>query len=325
MSQIEHRSTRRRRAGHSSQLRIKKTAHWSPSAERLHRKYERHLDCVAGLVDRTRRLYWAYIWSFLQWRFGRRRLQLRALKPGDIADFIQARAASLQSSTLHGLATALRSFFSFLHFTGRVREPLGDAVFCPLPRPPRRIPATLSDAELQRFLKAFDQSHPIGRRDFAMALCLCRLGMRAQEVASLRLDDIDYENRTVHLRVTKARPGRLLPMSAELARAVRAYLRVGRPATDSPGLFVRHRSPWTAGHGSELVRMAMRRAYRRAKLKPRGVHILRHTLATRLHRRGTGLKAIADVLGHRSLDTTARYARINYAELRQAALPWPGE
>ena len=64
-------------------------------------------------------------------------------------------------------------------------------------------------------------------------------------------------------------------------------------------------------------------AYGRAKLKPRGVHILRHTLATRLHRRGTGLKAIADVLGHRSLDTTARYARINYGELRQAALPWP--
>lgn len=182
---------------------------------------------------------------------------------------------------------------------------------------------TLSDAELRRFLKAFNRSHPTGRRDFAMALCLCRLGMRAQEVASLRLADVDYHTRTLHLRLTKTRQGRLLPLPAELAKAIRAYVRSGRPASDSPVLFVRHRAPWTAGRRSELVRTAMRSAYLRAKLIPRGVHILRHTLATRLHRRGVGLKAIADVLGHRSLDTTARYARINHAELGQAALPWP--
>jgi integrase/recombinase XerD len=325
MSQIEHRFAGGRRARGSSQLRIKKTGRRSPSAERLHCQYDRHLDYVAGLVEGTRWLYWEHIQSFLQWRFGRRPVQSRTLRLRDIADFIEYRAASLRSSTLHGLATALRSFFSFLHFTGRVREPLTAAVICPLPKPPRRVPATLSDAELHRFLKAFDRSHPAGRRDFTMALCLCRLGMRAREVASLRLDDVDYENRTLHLRLTKTRRERLLPLSAELARAIGAYVRSGRPATDSPTLFVRHRRPWTAGQGSELVRMAMRRAYRRAKLKPRGAHILRHTLATRLHRRGVGLKAIADVLGHRSMDTTARYARINYAELRQAALPWPRE
>jgi site-specific recombinase XerD len=102
-------------------------------------------------------------------------------------------------------------------------------------------------------------------------------------------------------------------------------LQTGRPRTDSKVLFVRQRRPWREGQGAVLVLSAMRRALARGGLNHGRVHILRHTFATRLHRRGLDIKTIADVLGHLSLDTTTRYARVNFDELRQAALPWPAE
>jgi site-specific recombinase XerD len=224
---------------------------------------------------------------------------------------------------LHVLAAALRSFLRFLHFTGRTRAPLWNAVVCPVPRPPRPIPDTLSEPELHRFLKAFDRTQATGKRDFAMALCLCRLGLRAREVASLTLEDVDWQGQTLHLQHTKTRSSRLVPLPQDVAAAIRDYLRAGRPPTDSPVVFVRHRTPWGAGRRSSIVRAAMRCACIRAGLSHKGVHILRHPLATRLHQRGVPLKTIADWRGHLSLHTTARYARVHLSELRQAALPWP--
>jgi integrase/recombinase XerD len=323
MHQITQRNARVLQGKVTGHLRIKQTGKGSPSAERLLRQYNRHLDQVAGLVEGTCHDYVLYVRQFLQWRFGRRPLRFRVLKPRDMAGFMQQRGAVLQSSTLHGVAAALRSFFRFLHFTGRAPEWLAAAVVCPAPRPPSRIPEALSEIELRCFLKTFDRTQPIGRRDFAMALCLCRLGLRALEVASLRLADVDCHAQTLHLRHTKTGQGRLLPLPPDVAEAIRAYEQGGRPATDAQVLFVRHRAPWDAGRRSDLVLMAMRSAFIRAGLMHKGAHILRHTFATRLHRRGVNLKIIADLLGHRSLNTTSRYARINLVELRQAALPWP--
>jgi integrase len=243
----------------------------------------------------------------------------------DLTGFIQHRSPHLKTSSLRVLAAALRSFLRFLHFIGRAAVPLTAAVVCPAPWPHSSIPDTLSEADLRRLLKSFDNTQPIGRRDLAIVLCLCRLGMRAKEVASLQLEDVDWHAQTLHLRHTKTRRGRLLPLPPEVAQAIQGYLRAGRPPTDSQALFVGHAAPWGAGRGSVLVRMAMRRACARAGLRQRGTHILRHTLATRLHRRGVNLKTIADLLGHLSLNTTARYARVNLEELRQAAQPWPEE
>jgi integrase len=246
------------------------------------------------------------------------------LKAKDFSDFLHNRGVCVKPGFLRVLATALRSFLRFLHFTGRTNEPLAGVVVCPPPWPYSPVPETLSTAQLRTFLKSFDRSQPIGRRDFAIALCLCRLGLRAMEVASLRLEDVDWHAHTLHLRHTKTRRARLLPLPSDMAEAIQAYLRAGRPPTDSPVLFVRHRAPWCEGQGSELVRSAMQAAFERCGLNRYGVHMLRHTVATRLHRQGVSLKIIADLLGHLCLDTTARYARVNLAELRQASLPWPG-
>jgi integrase/recombinase XerD len=304
-------------------LRISRPTKWPSTVAQVLGQYYHHLHHVAGLTTATCRGYLACIQQFLQWRFGWRSPRFHALKAKDLSVFIQSRSVWLKPCSLRALATALRSFLRFLHFTGRTKELLAGAVLCPPPWPHSSVPETLSEAQLRTFLKSFDRTQPIGRRDFAMALCLCRLGMRALEVASLQLKDLDWHAHTMHLRHTKIRRGRLLPLPSDVAKAIRGYLQAGRPATDSPALFVRHRAPWCEGQGSELVRSAMRAAFERCGMNHNRVHILRHTVATRLHRRGVNLKVIADLLGHLSLDTTVRYARVNLDELRQAALPWP--
>jgi integrase/recombinase XerD len=305
-------------------LSIIKAARRSQSVERLRREYDQHLDQVAGLTEATRSVYWLFIRQFLQRRSGRRPFRLGALWAKDVNSFIQHSGPRLQCSSLHVLAAALRSFLSFLHFTGRTPVALANAVVCPAPRPRRPIPETLSQSELRRFLKSFDRTQPIGKRDLAMALCLCRLGLRAKEVTSLKLEDVDWRARTLHLQQTKTRRSRLVPLPADVARAIRSYLRAGRPPTASGLVFVQHRPPYGgADRRSGFLRAAVRGACIRAGLSHKGVHILRHTLATRLHRRGVQLKTIADLLGHVSINSTAGYVRVHLHQLRQAALPWP--
>jgi len=324
MKKLRHRAAGAKRGTATRHLGIIKAARRSQSVERLRGQYDQHLAQVAGLTEATRSVYWLFIGQFLQRRFGSRPLRLGALRAKDVNRFIQHRGPGLQCSSLHVLAAALRSFLSFLHFTGRTRVALANAVVCPAPQPRRPIPDTLSESELRRFLRGFDRAQAIGKRDFAMALCLCRLGLRAKEVTSLKLEDVDWRAGTLHLQQTKTRRGRLVPLPAEVAAAIRGYLRAGRPPTDSGLVFVQHRAPYGgADRRSGFLRAALRGAFIRAGLSHKGVHILRHTLATRLHRRGVHLKTIADLLGHISINTTARYARVHLRELRQAALPWP--
>jgi integrase len=292
--------------------------------EYLHGEYDQHLDQVAGLTEATRSVYWLFVGQFLEWRFGGRSLRLTALKTKDVSGFIEHSGPRLQCSSLHVLAAALRSFLSFLHFTGRTSLDLSSAVVCPAPRPRNPVPSTLAEAELRRFLSTFNRRQGIGKRDFAMALCLCRLGLRAKEVASLRLEDLDWRGRIMHLRQTKTRRSRIVPLPPDVAAAIRDYVRTGRPATESREVFVQHRAPYGgADRRSGFLRAAIRSAAIKAGLEHRGVHILRHTLATRLQRRRVPLKTIADLLGHLSINTTARYARVDLRELRQAAQPWP--
>jgi site-specific recombinase XerD len=147
--------------------------------------------------------------------------------------------------------------------------------------------------------------------------------MRTHEVAALTLDDIDWRRSELFLRKTKQRRERVLPLPARLARALVDYLQHGRPPTNACALFVRHQAPLGQALQVHHVRGAIRRAFKRADIEHDQVHLLRHTFATQLHRQGVGLKAIADLLGHASLNTSARYALVNFDELRQAALPWP--
>jgi integrase/recombinase XerD len=167
-------------------------------------------------------------------------------------------------------------------------------------------------------------TQPTGLRDFAMAHCLSDLGLRGQEVIQLTLDDIDWRAGTLTVRKTKGQRVRVLPLPVTTGTAIAKYLRNGRPKTCDRRLFVRHVAPFDEPLGRRAAANAMNRAFTRSGLGSRfsGTHVLRRTLATRLQRCGSSLKAIADLLGHRELRTTTRYAQVDFGQLRRIALPW---
>lgn len=293
------------------------------AVERLIQAYERHLEEVGGLAPSTRQYRCRYAREFLQTRVIGGRVCLRNLSVADLMRYVQRRAHGLKPTSLRVLTIALRDLMRFFRFRGEVSE--GCVIGVPRPAPwlRHRLPEVFHPAELKAFLHSFDRTTGTGRRDYAMALGLTQLGLRVQEIAMLQLDDLDWRRGALHLRQTKQRRDRLLPLSPGVAKAITGYLRHGRPRTTSPAVFVRHRAPLGEALRAHHVRNAMRRALARSGLKTFRVHLFRHTFATQLHRRGIGLKAIADFLGHQCLDTMANYARVNLQELRQAALPWP--
>lgn len=293
------------------------------AADRLLLEFDQHLDRVQGLAVITRRARRRYAREWLASQFGRRRLRWSTLQPRHLLRFVTGRARQLKTTSVHALAVGLRSFLRFLECTGRIRPGLAGAVPCPACPPPEPPGQVLDSASRIRFLRVFDRTTSAGRRDYAIALCFSELALRAHEVAALTLDDVDWRALTVRLRQTKQRRERLLPLPTRVARALVAYLRHDRRVAGHRLLFLNLRPPLGRPLPTDGVRSVIRRAFGRCGIPASGPHLLRQSWASTAYRRGTDLKRIADILGHRSVETTAPYAKVHFEELRQAALPWP--
>lgn len=295
-----------------------------PAVRKILSDYEGHLQNVCGVSGTTRSRRRFYAREFVQFVFGSGRIEWKRLRPCHLRSFIAQYGRNGRMGAAQAAAVALRSLLRWLQFRGRTAPNLVEAV----PRFPRwrlaTLPTVMTDDQLTSFLTSFDQS-PSGRRNYAMALCMTDLGLRAAEVADLLLDDMDEAAGTLRLSANKSRRERILPMSCRLRLAVIDYVRRQRPETDNRQLFVRHRVPVGAAVTCELVRGVMRRAYASVPGCEgwTGTHVLRHTAATRLHRAGADLKRVADILGHRSIDTTVIYTKVDFDRLAQVALPWP--
>ena len=287
--------------------------------------FDQHLESICGLSISTRRYQRRYAREFLSKNFGRNAVKWDQLRPAQIMKFVTDYACRCSPATGEVAASAIRSLLRFGQFHGLCNDRLIRAV----PGIPvwkrLRNPKTLSVDQLTKVLDIFDRSTANGRRDYAMAVCMADLGLRASEVAGLRLDDIDWDQGTVHLVAPKGHRDRILPLPRRVGTALATYLRRGRPRSEHRNIFVRHRAPLGEPVSALLVHYAMCRAYRRAGLDASitGTHVLRHTAASLMYQRGATLKEISDVLGHQSLDTTAIYAKVNWTQLRTVALPWP--
>ncbi len=293
--------------------------------ERVVAAYDTHLRDAAGLAAATRLYRRRYTREFLGSVFGSGPIRWSRLRPGHVREFVAGYGRTGRVAAAQVAAGGLRSFLRWLEFRGRIGPELVAAV----PLFPRwrlaTLPPVLTDDQIAGLLARFDRSTPVGRRDYAIAVCLVDLGLRVGEVADLTLDDVDAAAGTLRLGAGKPRRVRILPMTGRACRAVLDYVHRDRPATTDRHLFVRHRFPLGAPVTRELVRGVIRRAYAAVPGCERltGTHVLRHTAASRLLRAGADLKRIAYVLGHRSIDTTAVYAKVDVDRLAAVALPWP--
>ena len=295
-------------------------------ADRVLRDYERHLNHVCGLADATIQYRLRYARELLRRRRVRRAKQLRAWSPAQIAQSISSVGRLGKPSSGQVLACSIRSFLRFLLAQGLIYRDLAAAVPSFATWSLASLPNTIGLAELERLVAAVDASSPIGMRNRAILLCLTKLGLRAADVASLRIEDVDQASRTLRLRRPKRRDHVAVPMTGPVAHAIDLYIRQGRPACNSSCLFVLHRAPKGRGVTSRGVCDVVVLHARRAGLADRigGPHIIRHSVATALINQGASIKQIADLLGHRSIDTTAIYAKVDLNSLARVALPWPG-
>jgi integrase len=266
-----------------------------------------------------------HISDFLTDRFGAGPPSIAMLTPQDVAHFVARYTRQWAPASVKTIGNSLRSYFRFLAIRGACTKGLAAA----LPRVAQwrlaRLPDTLSAAEINLFLSAFDRKTATGKRDYAIARCLLDLGLRRTEVAQLQLDDIDWRTGTVCFH-GKGKRIDILPLPRPTGLAIADYLRHGRPMTTRREVFVRHRPPVNAAANPDIVRNAIRSAAQRCGLQARirGTHIFRRTAACRMVQAGAPFKEVADLLRHRCLNTTTIYAKVDLPALRRVALPWPG-
>lgn len=248
---------------------------------------------------------------------------LRRLSAGEVTEFVVAQCGSGGRSgpTAKILTSGLRSLLRFLHLTGRVPVPLAQAVPSAAGWRLSSLPRALEAEQVQQLLESCDCSTVIGRRDLAILLLLARLGLRACEVARLRLDDIDWRAGELTIR-GKGSTTERLPLPHDIGEALVSYLRDGRPKAEFREVFVSAYAPLRPLSPSAVVGV-VGYACDRAGMERVGPHRLRHTLASDLLRAGTPLAQIAPILRHASVATTAIYAKVDREALRALARPWP--
>lgn len=289
-------------------------------------RFDAYLDRVCGLALKTRRMRTDFVRRFLWSQFSRGPIDLSHCKPLHIRRFVVDTVDGWKPSSVAALCGSMRAYLRFRAVHGDHTEALIAAVPRVALRGTTPLHTALNDVEIERFLASFDCTGIEGSRNYAIACCLVDLGLRAGEVARLKLDDLDWRAGTLQMRRTKSKRVDVLPMPARTGQAIVQYLQRRPVQRSNRAVFARHRPPLDAPLTVEIVQWAMRQAYERAGVsRPwTGTHCLRHSLACRMVNEGTSLKEIADVLRHRSLNTTMIYAKSNIAQLAAVALPWPG-
>ncbi len=240
----------------------------------------------------------------------------------NLRDFILQRAGHLGRGATQALIKSLRSFLRYLATEGRCSAALEQAIPSVAGWRVATLPRYLTSGDVERTLASCEPNTVRGIRDRAVLLQLVRLGLRASDVAGLRLFDFDWEDATVLVSGKTRREARL-PLSQEVGDAVLQYLEC-RPEVDAERVFLRVRAPWRPLSSAGVSSIARRAMIRASVSAPSlGAHILRHTAATQMLREGLPLDDIRTVLRHRSVDMTATYAKVDIELLQQVAQPWP--
>ena len=218
-----------------------------------------------------------------------------------------------------------RNFFSFLYERGYTTYDL--APMLPKVRTSRNasIPYVWSKADLKKLLGAIDRDDPKGKRDYAILLIAIRLGLRIGDIRSLKKSSIDWNRKTINLKMSKTGQPIELPLLKDIGWAIIDYLQNGRPATNSECLFVRHRAPFNAFGDHNAFSRDLHRYILKAGLNMpgdhlHGMHSLRSTLAGNMLEIKSPLPIISEALGHQSVNTTSIYLKIDIDGLRKCAL-----
>jgi site-specific recombinase XerD len=290
------------------------------STDKLMGSFRRYLLSERGLSEGTVR---GYVDSATRFVAGLDHPDgLKDVTAAQVTAAVLHRSTTVSVSATQNFVAGLRAFLRFCFIEGVVGMDLSQAALPATGRRRSLLPLGISKDQAAALVGSCDRRTAIGRRDHALILTLLRLGLRRSEVASIRLEDIDWRAGELVVRGKGARRDRL-PLPADVGQAMASYLRRGRPDSDRREVFLQARAPFEP-IAAGTVASTVRRACRRAGVAEVGSHRLRHTAACEMVAAQVPLVQIGQVLRHRSLQSTAIYARTDLAQLRLLAQPWPG-
>lgn len=289
-------------------------------------RYAEHLANTRGLAPETVRRHLKYTRDMLR-RFGTRRASQFKCWTSELIEEDVARESRSGPGRGRNVGWCARSFLKFLQQDGLIERDLTAAVPTVARWRLASLPTTLSETEIDRLLGAADRTTALGRRNYAIVLCLSELGLRGADVANIQIDDLDFTAGTLRLSHRKERQADAFPLTPRLRSALQTYLQGTRPACKASSVFVRHHAPLGKPLTSVGICHVVLRLAAQAGLRHRvhGPHVLRRSLASRMVNAGATLKQIADFLGHASIDTTSLYAKVDLTTLSRVALPWPAK
>jgi site-specific recombinase XerD len=293
--------------------------------ERIEQDFQQYVLQERGLAGTTFIRHLPALRRFLQECGIEDNASFAKLTAADVTHFVERHVHDQSPRSAQSLCWTLRAFTRFLLYRGHITVDLATAVPSIRTWRFRTLPEHLSLEQVQRVLDSCDRQTSLGKRDYAILLLLARLGLRAKEIATLTLDDIDWQSGQLRIR-GKGRRRACMPLLREVGRAMAEYLAHGRPHTDDRHVFVRTLAPHIGFASSSAISQIAVSALQRASLEVRrkGTHIFRHSLATELLRSGASLTEIGQVLRHQQQDSTRIYAKVDLNALRQLGLPWPG-
>jgi len=288
-------------------------------------EYRRHLAALRGLASSTITDHLGTASEFLRFVADKiPRITLVQLTPTDLEAFVQQVAARVGRASLQHVVAHLRSFLRWLAAHGQAPKGLDSQIDTPRVYRQEQLPRALRWDTVRALLRSIDRTTPVGRRDYAMLVLIATYGLRTSEIVALTLDDFTWCRGELHVPRRKVDGALVLPLTDDAGNAVLDYVQHGRPPQATRVVFLRARPPAGVLKPTAVTEVFQTRARRSGLAIPfQGPHCLRHSLAVQLLREGVSLKAIGDVLGHRSVESTCLYLRLATEDLRDVALSLP--
>ena len=293
--------------------------------QQIERRFTQYLLEERNLSQATLLNTLPFVRQFLTKRFGKGPILLNELHSTDITRFVLQHTHTLSPACAKLMAGALRCFLRFLYMHRDITTDLAQAVPAVANWRLSNLPKYIEPEQVKCLLKSCDQTTILGQRNYTILLILARLGLRAGEVVNMRLDDIDWEagEFIVH---GKGNQQDRLPIPYDVGKSLAKYLRYGRPRCSSRQVFIRTKAPIRGFANSSRISTIVMQALKHAGINStcKGAHLLRHSLATNMLRRGASFNEIGEILRHKLMNTTEIYAKVDLQALRKLAQPWPG-
>jgi len=292
----------------------------------LLREYTDWLVEYRNLSEESVRKHGRYLILFLEWiSKGSGTLRLTELSYDRIEAFVIAYGSTHGVASREQMQAVMRIFLRFCHAKEYTQRDLSIAVPTIRGYSLAKVPPSLDQETIQRILDHIDRSTAAGRRDYAMIRMLYEYGVRSKQVRTLRLSEIDWRRSEIHFPVMKYGKEVCLPLTPTVGESLLDYLRWGRPQSPAQEVFLAVCPPFHPLRNASCISRIVTDRATAAGITPGKVtpHTFRHAFASRMLKEGQSLKSIADLLGHRRLQSTFIYTKVDFQALSGVPLAWP--